>query len=84
MKRFLRLFFIPFMTGLFLMGAWRTLEAQIPPNNVMCPVMIGNRAKEKFFADYQNKRIYMCCRSCVKSFKKNPAKYLKRMEKKAV
>lgn len=43
-----------------------------------CPVMTAERAKSKFHWDYKGTRYYFCCRPCVKSFKKNPEKYLKK------
>jgi len=49
--------------------------------NALCPVMPGNRVKEKFFVDYKGDRIYLCCKSCVKAFKKHPERYLKNLEK---
>lgn len=49
--------------------------------NTLCPVMPGHAIKEKFFVDYQGERIYFCCRSCVKAFKKHPERYLKNLEK---
>ena len=52
--------------------------AQVPTNST-CPVMPGERAKEKFYVDYQGKRIYLCCRNCVIKFKKRPEKYLKKL-----
>ena len=48
--------------------------------NTICPVMPGERVKEKFFVDYQGERIYLCCRNCVKAFKRHPEKYLKNLE----
>ena len=44
-----------------------------------CPVM-GGKIDEKFFVDYQGKRIYFCCAGCIDEFKKDPEKYLKKME----
>jgi YHS domain-containing protein len=44
-----------------------------------CPVMIGRPVKEKFFADYQGKRIYLCCAPFVKAFTKHPEKYIKNL-----
>lgn len=44
-----------------------------------CPVMPGRLVKEKFFVDYNGKRIYLCCAPCVKAFKKHPKKYLKNL-----
>ena len=46
-----------------------------------CIVMPGHRVKEKFFVDYKGERIYFCCRSCVKAFKKHPKKYWARLLK---
>ena len=43
----------------------------------MCPVMPGHKIKQKFYVDYQGQRVYLCCRNCVKAFKKNPERYLK-------
>ncbi len=53
--------------------------AALAPHNLFCPVMPGHKVKEKFFADYQGRRIYLCCRSCVKAFKKDPARYLQNL-----
>ena len=44
-----------------------------------CPVL-GNKINEKVFVDYQAKRIYFCCAGCIDEFKKDPEKYLKKME----
>lgn len=44
-----------------------------------CPVMSG-KIDEKYFVDYQGKRIYFCCSGCVAEFNKDPEKYLKKME----
>ncbi len=44
--------------------------------NSLCPIMPGEKVKSKFFVDYQNRRIYLCCKNCVKTFKRNPEKYL--------
>lgn len=47
--------------------------------NAICPVMPGERVKEKFFVDYNGQRIYLCCRNCVIAFRKKPEKYMKRL-----
>ncbi len=54
--------------------------AEVAPN-VSCPVMQGERVKQKFYADYQGERIYLCCRNCVIAFNKKPKKYMKRLAK---
>ena len=46
-----------------------------------CPVMGGQIDKGIFF-DYEGQRIYFCCSGCVETFKKDPEKYLKRLEEK--
>jgi YHS domain-containing protein len=48
-----------------------------------CPVMGGNINKE-IYTDYQGKRVYFCCAACVPEFKKNPDKYLKKLEAEGV
>ena len=48
-----------------------------------CPVL-GNKIDEKVFVDYQGKRIYFCCAGCIDEFKKDPEKYLKKMEAEGV
>ena len=46
----------------------------------ICPVMPGEQAKEKFYVNYQGRRIHLCCRNCVKAFKRNPTGYLSEHE----
>ncbi len=48
-----------------------------------CPVM-GGKINKKLSADYQGKRIYLCCAKCVDTFKKNPDKYIKKLEAQGV
>lgn len=55
------------------------LYAQVSKNGI-CPVMDGERVKEKFYVDYQNERVYLCCKSCVKAFKKHPEKYVGKLK----
>jgi YHS domain-containing protein len=44
-----------------------------------CPVM-GGKIDKKVFTDYDGKRVYFCCPGCIDTFKKDPAKYLKKMQ----
>ena len=48
-------------------------------HQTMCPVM-GGAVNKKFFVDYQGKRVYFCCNDCPATFKKDPVKYIKKME----
>ena len=44
-----------------------------------CPVLKGNIDKN-VYVDYKGQRIYFCCAGCDAEFKKDPEKYLKKME----
>ncbi len=44
-----------------------------------CPVMGGDVDKSKF-VDFDGKRIYVCCNGCIAKIKKDPAKYVKKLE----
>jgi YHS domain-containing protein len=49
----------------------------------VCPVL-GDKIDKNIYADYQGKRVYFCCAGCVEPFKKDPGKYLKKMEEQGV
>ena len=44
-----------------------------------CPVM-GGKINKASYIDYDGKRIYMCCKGCEKALKKDPKKYIKKLE----
>jgi YHS domain-containing protein len=48
-----------------------------------CPVM-GGKIDKTIFADYEGKRVYFCCPDCVKTFNKEPQKYVKKLEDEGV
>jgi YHS domain-containing protein len=48
-----------------------------------CPVM-GGLINKNIYADYQGNRIYFCCPPCLKEFKKNPNKYVKKMNEQGI
>ena len=48
-----------------------------------CPVM-GGAIDKTVYLDYQGKRLYFCCPACIPEFKKEPAKYLKKLEAEGV
>lgn len=48
-----------------------------------CPVMGGPINKEAF-ADHEGKRVYFCCPDCIEAFKKEPQKYLKKLQDEGV
>ncbi len=71
---------VAFLCLFFLFFGPRITLAQLAPNTT-CPVMQGERVKQKFFVDYQGERIYLCCRNCMIAFNKKPKKYMKRLAK---
>ncbi len=44
-----------------------------------CPVM-GCEINKEIYTDYQGKRVYFGCEGCISKFKKDPAKYIKKLE----
>lgn len=52
--------------------------AAAPVSQTTCPVMVG-KIDKKIHADYQGKRVYFCCPSCVELFNASPEKYLKKL-----
>ncbi len=45
----------------------------------LCPVM-GNKIDPKIYVDYNGRRIYFCCAMCPAEFKKDPEKYIKKVD----
>lgn len=68
--------FISLLISVIFLGVSLSTHAQ-EASNMTCPVMPGERVKEKFFVDYQGKRVFLCCRNCVNKFKSRPKKYTK-------
>lgn len=48
-----------------------------------CPVL-GGKINRQIYADYNGRRIYFCCEGCVKQFKQNPEKYMKKLQEQGV
>jgi YHS domain-containing protein len=48
-----------------------------------CPVMEG-KIDKKIHADHKGKRVYFCCSGCFDEFKKDPDKYIKKLEAEGV
>ena len=76
------------LAALALVGAGCTSDQPTVPANANtavaakaqtnCPVM-GGAIDKKIFTDYEGKRVYFCCPACIDTFKKEPAKYLKKL-----
>ena len=45
----------------------------------LCPVE-GDPIDPKVYVDYQGRRVYFCCEMCPGTFKKDPEKYLKKLD----
>jgi YHS domain-containing protein len=56
-----------------------TTAKQLKPQTT-CPVM-GEPIDKNLYVDYNGKRIYVCCANCIDKVKKNPEKYIKKLEK---
>ncbi len=48
-----------------------------------CPVM-GGAINKSIYADHDGKRVYFCCPGCGPAFKKDPEKYIKKLEDEGV
>jgi hypothetical protein len=48
-------------------------------SQTICPVMKGPIDKN-LFVDFEGKRVYVCCTSCLAEVRKDPAKYVKQLE----
>lgn len=44
-----------------------------------CPVL-REAINKSLYVDFQGKRIYVCCGSCIEEVKKDPGKYIKKLE----
>lgn len=45
----------------------------------VCPVM-GGAINKEIFADYQGKRVYFCCKSCMPVFEESPERFIEQLE----
>ena len=52
--------------------------AAMPGEQTLCPVM-GNPIDKTVFTEYQGKKVYFCCPSCIETFNKNPQEYISKL-----
>ena len=71
------------LTGLFLFLLLSFAGSIFAAPQTKCPVMGGDINKE-VYADYDGKRVYFCCPSCIPQFKENPEKYLAQLKEAGV
>ena len=58
-------------------------EGQAVKKQTVCPVM-GGVVNTNVYVDANGKRVYFCCKGCPPEFKKDPAKYITKLEKDGV
>lgn len=63
-------------------GKMKTSD-EMGKHQTLCPVT-GEEIDRKMFVDHEGKRAYFCCESCKAEFKKDPAKYLKKLHSQGV
>ena len=44
-----------------------------------CPIM-GGAINKEIYADHNGRRVYFCCAGCVDAFKKDPEKYVAKVD----
>ncbi len=76
----IKFFILALVLALFAAGS---VWAADPKPQTTCPVLGGNVDKQ-VYADYKGKRIYFCCQGCDAEFRKDPEKYLKKLEEQGV
>ncbi len=64
-------------------AGWAKEPAAPTKPQTICPVLGGNVDKN-IHTDYKGKRIYFCCSSCDAAFKKDPEKYMKKLEEQGI
>ncbi len=52
--------------------------AVAPAEQTTCPVR-GDPIDKSVFTEYQGKKVYFCCNSCIAEFQKDPQKYIARL-----
>lgn len=85
MKRIMRVAGMAMMLGAGMVMAAdaqpAAAEAKAVKKQTMCPIMAGNEINTNIYVDANGKRVYFCCDGCPAEFKKDPAKYITKMEK---
>ncbi len=83
MKKGLRLVVVAGIVLSLMFGGWSMALAAAGKAQTTCPVM-GAEINKEVYTDYQGKRIYFCCSACIPEFKKDPDKYLKKLQAEGV
>jgi len=65
-------------------AADQTTEPKLKPYTLKNCIVSGDKLDEMgktYVFEYQGREIKFCCKGCVKDFQKNPADYIKKIEK---
>lgn len=57
----------------------KKMEGETVKKQTVCPVM-GGAVNTNLYVDYDGKRIYVCCKDCIETVKKDPVKYIRELE----
>jgi YHS domain-containing protein len=72
------------LTGPFVaLAGDKTTDAKLKPYTLKTCVVSGDKLGEMgdpYVFKYEGREIKFCCKNCVKDFKKDPAKYVKKIE----
>ncbi|MEM7384542.1 MAG: hypothetical protein AAF514_06310, partial [Verrucomicrobiota bacterium] len=47
--------------------------------NKICPIMVEDEIDPEEVVEYEGKKVFFCCTTCVKAWKKDPKYYIKVM-----
>ncbi|MCL4503592.1 MAG: YHS domain-containing protein [Deltaproteobacteria bacterium] len=65
------------------LAAGPALAAGQPKPQTVCPVL-GGKVNKQIYVDYQGKRVYLCCQGCEAQFKKDPEKFMKKIQEQGI
>ncbi|MBL59370.1 MAG: hypothetical protein CMO75_06840 [Verrucomicrobiales bacterium] len=69
--------FLAMRFSLMLSGLAFSVCFALAQEQKLCPLMIEDEIDSEEYVEYKGKKIFMCCGSCVKKFKKDPDYYVK-------
>lgn len=67
------------ITGTVLLGTVVFADKETLQPQTRCPVM-DEKINKSLFVEHDGKRIYVCCKACIETVKKYPAKYIRELE----
>jgi len=77
------LLIVTFLASPVLLRAEETKAPKLKPYTLTTCIVTGDKLDsmgKPYVMEYEGREIKLCCKSCVKTFKKDPAKYIKKIE----